>query len=91
MDLLVTRKGAIRAGSGDYGIIPGSMGTGSYIVRGLGNTAAFNSASHGAGRRMSRNADGGRGARRVRGGTGRARDLHPFGSVLRGRRRPCGR
>ncbi|SEO15398.1 RtcB family protein [Actinacidiphila rubida] len=56
MDLLVTRKGAIRAGSGDYGIIPGSMGTGSYIVRGLGNTAAFNSASHGAGRRMSRSA-----------------------------------
>ncbi|WP_255956082.1 RtcB family protein [Streptomyces odontomachi] len=56
MDLLVTRKGAIRAGSGDYGIIPGSMGTGSYIVRGLGNDLAFNSASHGAGRRMSRNA-----------------------------------
>ncbi|OEV03354.1 RtcB family protein [Streptomyces oceani] len=56
MDLLVTRKGAIRAGSGDYGIIPGSMGTGSYIVRGLGNADAFNSASHGAGRRMSRNA-----------------------------------
>jgi tRNA-splicing ligase RtcB len=56
MDLLVTRKGAIRAGSGDFGIIPGSMGTGSYIVRGLGNAASFNSASHGAGRRMSRNA-----------------------------------
>ncbi|MGJ5890353.1 RtcB family protein [Streptomyces sp. V2] len=56
MDLLVTRKGAIRAGSGDYGIIPGSMGTGSYIVKGLGNPLAFNSASHGAGRRMSRNA-----------------------------------
>ncbi|WP_030222180.1 RtcB family protein [Streptomyces sp. NRRL WC-3626] len=56
MDLLVTRKGAIRAGSGDYGIIPGSMGTGSYIVKGLGNAASFNSASHGAGRRMSRNA-----------------------------------
>jgi tRNA-splicing ligase RtcB (3'-phosphate/5'-hydroxy nucleic acid ligase) len=56
VDLLVTRKGAIRAGAGDYGIIPGSMGTGSYIVRGLGNTAAFNSASHGAGRRMSRGA-----------------------------------
>ncbi|WP_328915375.1 MULTISPECIES: RtcB family protein [unclassified Streptomyces] len=56
MDLLVTRKGAIRAGSGDLGIIPGSMGTGSYIVRGLGNAAAFNSASHGAGRKMSRNA-----------------------------------
>jgi tRNA-splicing ligase RtcB len=56
VDLLVTRKGAIRAGSGDYGIIPGSMGTGSYIVRGLGNASAFNSASHGAGRRMSRTA-----------------------------------
>ncbi|MFI2370415.1 RtcB family protein [Streptomyces sp. NPDC018833] len=56
MDLLVTRKGAIRAGAGDYGIIPGSMGTGSYIVRGLGNEASFNSASHGAGRKMSRNA-----------------------------------
>ena len=53
-ELLVTRKGAIRAGSGDFGIIPGSMGTRSYIVKGLGNTAAFNSASHGAGRRMSR-------------------------------------
>ncbi|OON78360.1 RtcB family protein [Streptomyces tsukubensis] len=56
MDLLVTRKGAIRAGSGDLGIIPGSMGTSTYIVKGLGNSAAFNSASHGAGRRMSRNA-----------------------------------
>lgn len=54
--LLVTRKGAIRAGAGELGIIPGSMGTGSYITRGLGNTAAFNSASHGAGRRMSRGA-----------------------------------
>ncbi len=51
----VTRKGAIRAGSGDLGIIPGSMATGTYIVRGLGNPASFNSASHGAGRRMSRN------------------------------------
>ncbi|WP_371479250.1 RtcB family protein [Kitasatospora sp. NBC_00315] len=56
VDLLVTRKGAIRAGTGDLGIIPGSMGTGSYIVRGLGNEAAFNSASHGAGRKMSRGA-----------------------------------
>ncbi|MFE0473997.1 RtcB family protein [Streptomyces sp. NPDC058947] len=56
MDLLVTRKGAIRAGSGEYGIIPGSMGASSYIVKGLGNEKAFNSASHGAGRRMSRNA-----------------------------------
>ncbi len=56
VDLLVTRKGAIRAGSGEFGIIPGSMGTGSYIVKGLGNEKSFNSASHGAGRRMSRNA-----------------------------------
>ncbi|MEU6245368.1 RtcB family protein [Streptomyces sp. NPDC047024] len=56
VDLLVTRKGAIRAGSGEYGIIPGSMGTSSYIVKGLGNEKAFNSASHGAGRRMSRSA-----------------------------------
>ncbi|SEG65748.1 tRNA-splicing ligase RtcB [Actinacidiphila yanglinensis] len=56
MDLLVTRKGAIRAGVGEHGIIPGSMGTESFIVRGLGNAASFNSASHGAGRRMSRTA-----------------------------------
>ncbi|TDC89057.1 RtcB family protein [Actinomadura sp. 7K507] len=54
-ELLVTRKGAIRAGAGDLGIIPGSMATGTYIVRGLGNETAYNSASHGAGRRMSRN------------------------------------
>lgn len=54
-ELIVTRKGAIRAGKGDLGLIPGSMGTGSYIVRGLGNPASFESASHGAGRRMSRN------------------------------------
>jgi tRNA-splicing ligase RtcB (3'-phosphate/5'-hydroxy nucleic acid ligase) len=53
-DLLVTRKGAIRAGAGELGIIPGSMGTRSYIVRGKGNPLAFESASHGAGRRMSR-------------------------------------
>jgi len=53
-ELLVTRKGAIRAGQGDMGIIPGSMGTKSYIVRGLGNPQSFESASHGAGRRMSR-------------------------------------
>ncbi|MFF9480974.1 RtcB family protein [Streptomyces sp. NPDC014733] len=56
LDLLVTRKGAISARGGEYGIIPGSMGTESYIVRGLGNEKSFNSASHGAGRRMSRNA-----------------------------------
>lgn len=54
VDVLVTRKGAIRAGSGELGIIPGSMGTGSYIVRGLGNDTSFQSAAHGAGRRMSR-------------------------------------
>ncbi|GAB2969549.1 RtcB family protein [Nocardioides montaniterrae] len=56
VDLIVTRKGAIRAGAGEYGLIPGSMGTGSYVVRGLGNEASYCSASHGAGRRMSRNA-----------------------------------
>lgn len=55
VEVLVTRKGAIRAGAGDLGIIPGSMGTGSYIVRGRGNVEAYCSASHGAGRRMSRN------------------------------------
>lgn len=54
--LVVTRKGAIRAGTGELGLIPGSMGTGSYVVRGLGNPASFSSASHGAGRRMSRTA-----------------------------------
>lgn len=54
--MLVTRKGAIRAGKGDLALIPGSMGTGSYVVRGRGNNASFQSASHGAGRRMSRTA-----------------------------------
>ncbi len=53
-DLLVTRKGAIRAGLGELGIIPGSMGAQSFIVRGKGNAQSFESASHGAGRRMSR-------------------------------------
>lgn len=52
--LLVTRKGAISAREGELGIIPGSMGTGSYIVRGLGNPESFLSAPHGAGRTMSR-------------------------------------
>jgi tRNA-splicing ligase RtcB (3'-phosphate/5'-hydroxy nucleic acid ligase) len=52
--LLVTRKGAIRAGVGDLGIIPGSMGTATYVVRGLGNPESFSSAPHGAGRKMSR-------------------------------------
>lgn len=50
----VTRKGAIRARVGDMGIIPGSMGTCSYIVRGLGCCDSFNSAPHGAGRQLSR-------------------------------------
>jgi tRNA-splicing ligase RtcB len=53
-NVFVTRKGAIRAGKGDLGIIPGSMGARSYIVRGLGNADSFESASHGAGRKMSR-------------------------------------
>ena len=52
--VLVTRKGAVQARRGDMGIIPGSMGTRSYIVRGLGNAQSFQSCSHGAGRRMSR-------------------------------------
>jgi tRNA-splicing ligase RtcB (3'-phosphate/5'-hydroxy nucleic acid ligase) len=50
----VTRKGAVRAGVGDLGIIPGSMGAKSYIVRGKGNADSFQSCAHGAGRRMSR-------------------------------------
>lgn len=53
-NVIVTRKGAIRAREGDYGIIPGSMGSRSYIVRGRGNLDSFCSCSHGAGRRMSR-------------------------------------
>jgi len=50
----VTRKGAINAEAGRYGIIPGSMGAKSFIIRGLGNSESFNSCSHGAGRKMSR-------------------------------------
>ena len=53
-NILVTRKGAVRARKGDMGIIPGSMGARSFIVRGLGNTESFCSCSHGAGRVMSR-------------------------------------
>ncbi|GAA4592917.1 RtcB family protein [Planotetraspora phitsanulokensis] len=52
--LWITRKGAIKADTGDEGVIPGSMGTQSYIVRGRGSAASYNSCSHGAGRRMSR-------------------------------------
>ena len=53
-DVWVTRKGAVRAGTGELGIIPGSMGAKSYIVRGRGNEQSFCSCSHGAGRKMSR-------------------------------------
>lgn len=53
-EVFVTRKGAVRAGAGELGIIPGSMGAKSYIVRGKGNPESFHSCSHGAGRVMSR-------------------------------------
>jgi tRNA-splicing ligase RtcB len=53
-DFWITRKGAIRARVGDRGVIPGSMGTGSFIVRGKGDPASWCSCSHGAGRRLSR-------------------------------------
>jgi tRNA-splicing ligase RtcB len=53
-DVWVTRKGAVRARKGDLGIIPGSMGTGSFIVEGAGHSDSFHSCSHGAGRVMSR-------------------------------------
>jgi tRNA-splicing ligase RtcB len=55
-NLWITRKGAIRARPGDLGIIPGSMGTRSYIIRGRGNPQSWMSCSHGAGRRLSRTA-----------------------------------
>ena len=54
--LWVTRKGAIRAGVGDRGLIPGAMGQASFVVRGLGNPLSYESCSHGAGRVLSRNA-----------------------------------
>src|SRR5262249_50957525 len=54
-DVWLTRKGAIRARKDELGIIPGSMGAKSYIVRGKGNPDSFESSAHGAGRRMSRN------------------------------------
>jgi tRNA-splicing ligase RtcB len=53
-ELWITRKGAIKAGKGDLGVIPGSMGTRTYIVAGKGNPASWLSCSHGAGRRHSR-------------------------------------
>jgi tRNA-splicing ligase RtcB len=54
-DVYVTRKGAVRAQTEDYGIIPGSMGAKSFIVKGKGNAHSFCSCSHGAGRLLSRN------------------------------------
>ena len=54
-EVFITRKGAVRAGAGDLGIIPGSMGASSYIVRGRGSAESYESCSHGAGRAMSRN------------------------------------
>ena len=54
-EVYVTRKGAVRAREGDYGIIPGSMGAKSFIVKGKGNVESYCSCSHGAGRLMSRN------------------------------------
>ena len=54
VNVWITRKGAVRARDGDLGIIPGSMGARSYIVRGKGNADSFHSCSHGAGRAMSR-------------------------------------
>ena len=54
--LWVTRKGATSARAGEWGIIPGSMGTGSYITRGKGDISSWYSSSHGAGRRLSRTA-----------------------------------
>src|SRR3954471_6025378 len=53
-NMWITRKGAIKAAAGDEGVIPGSMGTRSYVVRGRGVSASYNSCSHGAGRRLSR-------------------------------------
>lgn len=55
-DLFIHRKGAIRARQGEHAIIPGSQGTASYLVCGMGNEASFTSASHGSGRKMSRTA-----------------------------------
>jgi tRNA-splicing ligase RtcB len=56
VEVFVTRKGAVRAGKGELGIIPGSMGARSFIVRGRGNPDSFESCSHGAGRKLSRGA-----------------------------------
>jgi tRNA-splicing ligase RtcB (3'-phosphate/5'-hydroxy nucleic acid ligase) len=55
-DVIVTRKGAVSAREGELGIIPGSMGAKSFIVRGRGHADSFHSCSHGAGRTMSRTA-----------------------------------
>ena len=99
-ELWITRKGAIKADVGDLGVIPGSMGTRSYIVRGKGNAASWTSCSHGAGRRHSRteakklfttddlaDADGGQGLARRAGRRAGRRD--PVG--LQGHRPGDGR
>ena len=52
--MVVHRKGATRAAAGEIGLIPGSQGSHSYVVRGLGNAESFSSCSHGAGRRLGR-------------------------------------
>jgi tRNA-splicing ligase RtcB len=54
VEMWITRKGAIKAAKGDLGVIPGSMGTRSYVVEGKGSAESYESCSHGAGRRMSR-------------------------------------
>ena len=72
-ELWITRKGAIRANVGDMGVIPGSMGTNSYIVSGLGNAESYRSAAHGAGRRFGRKA------------AKRAFDIATFEAAMEGR------
>ena len=86
--LYVTRKGAIRAGSGDRGLIPGAMGQASFVVTGLGNPASYRSCSHGAGRAMSRTRSQGDSARRVRGSHGGRRVARPVMPKRCSTRRP---
>jgi tRNA-splicing ligase RtcB len=97
-EVWLTRKGAVRAGAGELGIIPGSMGARSYIVRGKGNAESFHSCSHGAGRAMSRGEakrrftleDHAQGDRACRMPQGRGRDRRNAGR-LQGHRRGDGR
>jgi tRNA-splicing ligase RtcB len=97
-DVLVTRKGAVSAREGELGIIPGSMGARSFIVRGKGNPESFNSCSHGAGRTMSRTEakrrftveDQVEGDRRRRVPQGRGRDRRDPDGLQGHRRRHAG-